>query len=216
MKPVVIMFDAGGTLVLQNPLLMGSKLGMDIDPQAAFDAHYLTMADFSSRKQQGESVTWDWWLEQYFHRLGHRDPSTAGPTIDRGYGMWSWAIPGVVEAIEHITAMGVRVSVISNSDGSVAKSLRDAGFDGRFEDVVDSQLVGFSKPDPRIFELACQRLGVDPDSVWYVGDSMHHDVGGAKNAGLAGAWLVDPLGLYPEHPQRLSSVADLPALLIEN
>jgi putative hydrolase of the HAD superfamily len=216
MRPAVIMFDAGGTLVLQNPVLMGAKLGMQIDPDAAFQAHYLTMAEFSARKERGEAVTWDWWLERYFHRLGHGDPSAAGEAIERGYGLWSWAIPGVVEAIERIVAMGVRVSVISNSDGSVAASLRDAGFDGRFEDVIDSGLVGYSKPDRRIFDLACRRLGADPGTAWYVGDSMHHDVGGATSAGLAGAWLVDPLGLYPDHSHRLSSVAELPDLLPEN
>jgi HAD superfamily hydrolase (TIGR01509 family) len=216
MRPNVIMFDAGGTLVLQNPVLMGSKLGTEIDPDAAFHAHYLTMAEFSERKDRGEAVTWDWWLEQYFHRLGHGDPATAGAVIDRGYGLWSWAIPGVVEAVERIVAMGIRVSVVSNSDGSVAASLRDAGFDERFEDVVDSQLVGFSKPDPRIFALACQRLDVDPGHAWYVGDSLHHDVGGATAAGLGAAWLVDPLGLYPDHPRRLPSVAHLPERLSGN
>ncbi len=207
------MFDAGGTLVLQNPLLMGAKLGVEIDPDKAFRAHYLTMAEFAERKQRAEAVTWDWWLEQYFHRLGYRDPAGAGPAIDLGYGLWSWPIPGVVEAIERIDAMGIRVSVISNSDGSVAASLRDAGFDGRFEDIVDSQLVGCSKPDPRIFELACERLDVDPSLVWYVGDSLYHDVGGATAAGLAAGVLVDPLGLYPHQPYRLPSVAELPGFL---
>lgn len=213
MVPEVIMFDAGGTLVLQHPGLVGERLGMAIDPGDAFEAHYRTMFEFAAAKAASASVTWDWWLERYFERLGHPDPVSAGPAIDRGYMLWSWAIPDVIEAMNAIRGMGVRVSVVSNSDGSVAESLRLAGFDGVFEDVVDSEIVGVSKPDPLIFRIACDRLGVDPSSVWYVGDSMHHDVGGAVAAGLAGSWLVDPLCLYPDHAGRVRSVAELPEVI---
>ena len=55
---------------------------------------------------------------------------------------------------------------------------------------------GVSKPDPRIFAIALQRLGVPAASTWYVGDSPHHDLGGASAAGLAQIVLVDPLGLH--------------------
>jgi HAD superfamily hydrolase (TIGR01509 family) len=171
------------------------------------------MFEFAAAKSAGDAVTWDWWLERYFQRLGHPDPASAGPVIERGYMLWSWAIPGVIEAMGVIRDLGIRVSVVSNSDGSVADSLRLAGFDGAFEDVVDSAIVGASKPDPRIFRIACERLGVDPSVVWYVGDSMHHDVGGAAAAGLGGSWLVDPLGLYRDHPDRVRSVAELPRVI---
>jgi FMN phosphatase YigB (HAD superfamily) len=90
----------------------------------------------------------------------------------------------------------VRVAVVSNSDGTVAEELATAGFDGLFEAVVDSHLVGVSKPDPRIFAIALERLGVPAASTWYVGDSPHHDLRGASAAGLAQIILVDPLGLH--------------------
>lgn len=207
------MFDAGGTLVLQHPDLMAERLGMSIDAEAAFHAHYLTMADFARRRTAGEPITWDWWLEQYFLRLGHSAPAAAGGLIDRGFGLWSWALPGVLDAIRRLRAAGVRTSVVSNSDGSVADSLAAAGFDGCFEDIVDSAVVGCAKPDPRIFEIACERIGVLPGEVWYVGDSIFHDVGGAVAAGLGGAWLIDPLDLHTGHPHRIRSVAELPGLL---
>jgi putative hydrolase of the HAD superfamily len=214
-RPDAVLFDAGGTLVLQHPRRMGSILGLEIAEDAAFDAHYRTMAEFSRLRLGGGDTTWDWWLERYFERLGHPAPAEAGPAIDRGYGLWTWPIPGVVGALLRLRAEGLRVAVVSNSDGSVAASLAAAGFAGAFEFVLDSEVVGAKKPEPVIFALAVDRLGVDARRVWYVGDSEFHDVGGARAAGLAGTWLVDPLDLHPGHPHRIRSVTDLPALLLD-
>jgi putative hydrolase of the HAD superfamily len=211
--PRAILFDAGGTLVLQHPGQVGERLGMAIDPAAAFEAHYLTMAEFSELRAGGSSHGWDWWLERYFTRLGHPSPGEAGGVIDRGYLLWTWPIPGAVEAVRAIAGAGVRVAVVSNSDGSVEASLRLAGFDGLFEFVLDSAIVGVGKPDPRIFAAALDRLELEGSDVWCVGDSVFHDVGGAKGAGLGGAWLVDPLGLHSDLGERIESVADLPRLL---
>lgn len=69
--------------------------------------------------------------------------------------------PAVLRAVARIRARGVRVGVLSNSWGStpfdpyVAWDLR-----GRFDTVVVSDQVGLRKPEPAIFELAVERLGV--------------------------------------------------------
>lgn len=209
--PGAILFDAGGTLVLQDPEVMAERLGMPIDPDAAFQAHYLTMSEFSSHRISGAELTWDWWLEVYFGRLGHPEPRAAGPALQRGFGIWTWPIPGVVEAVGRLADSGVRVAVVSNSDGSVEESLTRAGYDGLFEFVIDSELVGVKKPDPAIFEIALEQLGMDRASVWYVGDSEYHDVGGARAAGLARGILVDPLRVG--RGDTVYSVSSLPGML---
>lgn len=212
-RPGAILFDAGGTVVLQHPERMSERLGIAIDSDVAFDAHYRTMAEFSRLKLSGDGATWDWWLERYFLLLGHPEPARAGEILDRGWGLWTWPIAGAVEAMERIRSSGVRIGVISNSDGSVRASLEEAGFGGAFEFVIDSHEVGVKKPDPAIFIHALECLDLDPGEVWYVGDSEYHDVGGARAAGLAGTWLVDPLGLHRAVPQRIASVAELPGVL---
>lgn len=209
--PKAILFDAGGTLVLQDPGVLAERLGIPIDPDAAFEAHYLTMSEFSSHRMSGAELTWDWWLEVYFGRLGHPEPAAAGPAIQRGYGIWTWPIPGVIDAVRRLASGGVRVAVVSNSDGSVEESLRQAGFDGMFEFVIDSALVGVKKPDPGIFEIALERLGLDRSMVWYVGDSEFHDIEGARAAGLARGVLVDPLKVG--RGDGVFSVAALPGIL---
>jgi putative hydrolase of the HAD superfamily len=57
--------------------------------------------------------------------------------------------------------------------------------------VVDSNVVGISKPDPRIFALGLQAAGTAPEETVHVGDSYFVDVIGARQAGL-GAVLFDP------------------------
>ena len=83
------------------------------------------------------------------------------------------------------------------------------------ECVVDSGVVGVTKPDPRIFRLALDAMGVAPDDAWYVGDTPGIDVVGARRAGLHPV-LVDPLGLHHEAGyERVASLADLATLLAD-
>jgi putative hydrolase of the HAD superfamily len=208
-RPAAILFDAGGTLILQDPVEMGTRLGLLIDPERAHRAHYHAMADYSDLRLAGEDVDWDWWLERYFTLLGVADPHLAGEQTQRGYALWNHPLDGVADAVERLGNEGVRVAVVSNSDGSVRESLGRAGLIDLFEFVIDSHEVGVSKPDPGIFLAALERMGLDPEDAWYIGDSVFHDVNGARAAGLADAILVDPYGLGPSDVTRVGSVAEL-------
>ena len=89
-----VLFDAGGTLVLQHPGLMGEVLGVELEPHACFEAHYLAMDAYSRLWSGGERrYGWEWWLEHYFTTLGVPSPAEAGPRIRFGHGMWSLPLP---------------------------------------------------------------------------------------------------------------------------
>jgi putative hydrolase of the HAD superfamily len=207
--PTAILFDAGGTLVLQDPGALGRRLGWAVDPDAAFEAHYRAMAEYSERMLAGTDTPWAWWVERYLDLAGHPDPRAGAGRIDGGFGLWHLPIPAVAEKIAGLRGAGIRVAVVSNSDGSVAGSLETAGLAHLFETIVDSALVGVHKPDPAIFHLALDHLGLEAETVWYVGDSAYHDLGGAGAAGLSRAVLIDPLDLHPGIADRVRSVADL-------
>ena len=61
--------------------------------------------------------------------------------------------------------------------------------------IVDSTVVGVSKPDPRIFDIALDAMGVAPEDAWYAGDTPAFDVVGARAAGLR-PFLVDPFQMH--------------------
>ena len=105
--------------------------------------------------------------------------------------LWRSVMPGVREALAHMRDLGLRLVVVSNSDGTVARSLEEAGLLACMAAVVDSALAGFEKPDPRIFEAALERSGADRARTIHVGDLYHADVLGARGAGLP-AVLLDP------------------------
>lgn len=212
-EPEVILFDAGGTLVLQSAAAISEQLGFPIDPDQAFEAHYRSMHAYARRRMTGVDDGWAWWQQHYFTSLGVPDPDIAGERINNGFGLWYHPIAGTIQAVAKLSEAGIRTAVLSNSDGSVTESLSRAGFDGLFEMVLDSHDLGVSKPDPAIFRLALERMSVAPSRTWYVGDSIFHDVGGATTAGLARAILIDPLDLHDHYHDRVRSVADLPDLL---
>lgn len=109
--------------------------------------------------------------------------------------LWNRPLPGMAAAVDTLRERGYRVAVISNSDGRAPALLARLGLADKFEFVVDSHDVGVEKPSPRIFQIACERLGLAPERCAYVGDVMAFDVEGARGAGLVPV-LFDAYGSY--------------------
>jgi HAD superfamily hydrolase (TIGR01509 family) len=105
--------------------------------------------------------------------------------------LWRSVMPGVADALARLQAQGLRLVVVSNSDGTVEQSLADAGLRQYMAHVVDSALAGFEKPDPRIFLHALAHSGATAERTLHVGDLYHADVLGARGAGVH-ALLLDP------------------------
>jgi HAD superfamily hydrolase (TIGR01549 family) len=110
--------------------------------------------------------------------------------------LWCSVPSDTREALRRLQAAGLRLGVVSNSEGRVHEALDAAGLRGFFDAVVDSGLVGIEKPDPRIFHIALEELGVRPEEAIYVGDLYDVDVLGARAAG------IDAVLLGPGDPER--------------
>ena len=106
-------------------------------------------------------------------------------------------LPGVPEALKKLRAAGLRLVVVSNADGTVEEGLTRGGLRPLLDAVVDSHVVGFEKPDPRIFTHALGLYGSDPARTLHVGDFYAADVAGARAAGVH-ALLLDPHGDWGE------------------
>ena len=82
------------------------------------------------------------------------------------------------------------LGLVSNFYGNLATVCDDLGIRPLFRVIVDSEQVGWRKPDPRIFRHALDELGVKPADATFVGDSLARDMAGARGIGMAHIWLV--------------------------
>ena len=217
-----ILFDAGGILVLPDPTVLGPLLayyGGDPAIDRHVRAHYRGMA-VKSAAGSGESF-WEEYDHAYAESVGvpeHDLPAAAkalGRT--RNAWIWRWPIEESVAALRALHEAGVAIGVVSNASGQIEEVLRRGGVcqvgDGDHVPVrviVDSHVVGISKPDPAIFEHALPFFdGIERSRIAYVGDSVTMDIGGARAAGLHPI-LLDP---YDDHPDadfdRIRSLAEL-------
>jgi putative hydrolase of the HAD superfamily len=118
--------------------------------------------------------------------------------------LWRHVPEAARAMLRELSDRGVPMTITSNSEGRVRELLEEVGIAHHFVAVLDSGLLGFSKPDPRIFRLAAEALGLPIEAVVHVGDSEAADVVGAKNAG---ALAVRFDGFLPS-ARALPTVAD--------
>jgi putative hydrolase of the HAD superfamily len=80
--------------------------------------------------------------------------------------------------------------VVTNGQAELQDGrIRRTGLDRYIADWVISEQAGVSKPNPRIFALAAQRVRMRLGGAWVVGDSPEADIGGAAAMGLPSVWL---------------------------
>ena len=97
------------------------------------------------------------------------------------------AYPEVPAVLARLRAGGARLAVVSNWDVSLHDVLERTGLRALVDAVVISAELGVAKPDPAIFRAALERLaGARAAEAIHVGDSVEHDVAGARAAGAGG------------------------------
>ena len=97
--------------------------------------------------------------------------------------LWRKPIAEMVELARELGARGVKVAVVSNSEGGLAGLFAEIGLAPLFLTIVDSGRVGIDKPDPRIFAHALGLVGGRASEAVHIGDSWSADVLGATAAG---------------------------------
>lgn len=84
----------------------------------------------------------------------------------------------------------VKVAIITNglTERQTAKMIH-TNLISCFDLILISEEVGFSKPDRRIFELALNKLNVQPEETLFVGDDLEKDIGGCQSVSIKGIWF---------------------------
>lgn len=116
-----------------------------------------------------------------------------------------WIDRDALEALGRIARSGARLGIISNWDLRLRTLYGRFALDRMFPVLICSAEVGFSKPDPAIFQLACECAGVRPGEAVHIGDDAEADVAGAAGAGMVGLPYDEDLGWnhIAEQIQRL-------------
>ncbi|HZJ44811.1 MAG TPA: HAD-IA family hydrolase [Pyrinomonadaceae bacterium] len=204
-----VIFDVGGTLVHPDWQRLGkiveAETGLLFTPKQMHEAFYAMLqtanaelvAEVNSKRRSGAY----WTLLETFRLLGIDEGACISIRrhLNRSHQerhLWCQADSEAASVLFRLKSEGLRLAVISNTeDGRVNESLALADLASHFEFLIDSYLVGLSKPDAAIFQLALDRLGLDPREAAYVGDSYGYDVIGAQRAGLRPIFL-DRAGAY--------------------
>lgn len=123
-----------------------------------------------------------------------------GPRLtarDTEQRLWTRIVPGTREALQALREAGLRLTAVCNASGAAEQKLTEQGLRPFLDAVVDSHVVGFKKPDPRIFHHALTVSQAEPERTIHVGDLYNVDVVGACAAGLH-AILIDPFDDWPK------------------
>ncbi|OIJ68573.1 HAD family hydrolase [Streptomyces mangrovisoli] len=135
------------------------------------------------------------------------DPALHDALYERHMTPGAWTpYPDTADVLRGLRDRGIGVGVVSNIGWDLRPVFRAHGLDPYVDAYVLSYEHGVQKPDPRLFEIACERLGADPVKVLMVGDNRQAD-GGAAALGC-GVHFVDHLPAA-ERPDALRPVLDL-------
>ncbi|CAM4426541.1 HAD family hydrolase [Deinococcus marmoris] len=195
-----VLFDLDGTLHDRNATaqhwLEGHVQRFDLPPTYA--ARFLELDDF-----------------------GYRPKSEVMPLLVREFGLAYPAqallddfsahfmaapvpMPHAHAVLAQLRERGLRIGVVTNGWPEVQTAcLEGCGLMALVDDVVISKVVGLSKPDPAIYRLALQRLGVTAANTLFVGDSPRNDIIGPQAVGLRTAFLPTGHALSGEKPDAV-------------
>jgi 2-haloalkanoic acid dehalogenase type II len=150
-----------------------------------------------------------------FERLNIRPHPIA---VEKLVGLWNknkllaTLYPDTLEVLQTLKDKGYKLGLLSNTDNfSVDFVLDKFKLRDMFDVVVLSYDVGLLKNNPKMFEMALEKLDIKPADAIMVGDSLETDIPGAKAAGVE-AILVDRRGMREYQPKVAALKEILPLI----
>ena len=107
-------------------------------------------------------------------------------------------VPGAVETLTALRERGLKTGLITVCSEDVALLWPETDFHGLFDVEVFSATCGLRKPDPRIYRLALDELGVEAEKAMFVGDGANDELVGAKRVGMTAVGVESPGGELPD------------------
>ena len=201
-----VIFDLWDTLALW-PSEAFEEVKRALAPHISDDVWNTTY----DRRQRGP-------LDAYFRSLGLGDAAVDECLRLRSDFTRNALVPraGAIETLEELKRRGFKRGLISVCSSDVEEAWDETAFASHLDDFVLSCAVGLSKPDPRIYQLACERLEVEPDECMFVGDGANDELAGARRVGMHSVCVLPPgrdEPLWPEARGWEPTISSLPEVL---
>ncbi|MCW5874993.1 MAG: HAD family hydrolase [Anaerolineales bacterium] len=172
--------------------------GFDLDgPTFLLEFRARLNAYYAQREAEFIEHTTAHVLKTLLADLGHSDVAleTLRPALRALYAASQahWLLEeDTLSTLQALRAAGYTLGILSNAgdDDDVQTLVDKAEIRPYFELVLSSAACGVRKPNPRIFEIALERMGLQASETAMVGDTLGADILGAKNAGLYSIWLT--------------------------
>lgn len=220
-----VTFDFGQTLAELDPLLLAARVAerrVAVEPARLEQATGAAWEAYAGAKSQGRVARGAW--TAFMSALlvgGGVAPAPASelsewlfdeqPTLN----LWRRPVPGMIDLARELAAGGVPVGILSNSEGRLRALVAELGWSETFGVVADSGVLGFEKPDRRIFEWTARELGVPVNGLIHVGDVWEADVEGALAVGATALWLGGDDRALPRRVVRVRDAAATRAALVD-
>jgi len=216
-RPVrAITFDVGGTLIKPWPSVghvyaeMATRFGVRSIAPASLTQNFIRAWKARSRFDYAKESWFAIVRETFGEHAAQLPPDFYPAVFDRFVDADTWRIyDDVLPTLEALTARGMKLGIISNWDARLRPLLANLSLDQHFSSIVISCEVGATKPEARLFSRAAEELGVAPDELLHVGDSVEMDVRGAERFGATGRQIFRGRALT--EAWQIKSLRDLSA-----
>lgn len=219
-----VSLDVGGVLVVPDHEVLDGALteaGLTFERSRFGVGHYLAMAAVDVAASDHEDFT-DYiagFIAAVEVPVHDRDVAHEVLGAVLSTPAWCQPVPGSRDGVLALVEAGVRLAVTSNSDGTIAEHLVrhewvqvGEGAGVVVEVITDSGVLGVGKPDPAMYASTVGGLGLPPERILHIGDSVHYDVDGAVASGLQSVHM-DPFNVCSSsdhaHVRTLAEVLTL-------
>jgi putative hydrolase of the HAD superfamily len=221
-----VFFDVDFTLIHPGPTFQGegyrnfcAAYGIEVDANAFDQAVAAASSLLDARGGIYDPAIFILYTRRIIEEMGG-----SGPHLDEAardiYDEWAGChhfslyedVPGVLRQIH---AAGMKIGLISNTQRCLASFEKHFELEGLFSVTLSSADHGYMKPHPSIFQAALQQIGAVAEEAVMVGDSLPHDIEGARRLGMRGI-LVSRSGRAagcPSDVPVIRTLRELPPLL---
>jgi putative hydrolase of the HAD superfamily len=216
-----IVFDVDFTIARPGPDLgpdgyrrLGERYGLSLDPTRYDEARAAAVSELKRHPElDHDEEIWVLFTERIIRGMGGEGDTYAAAVEMEGAWVHSEHFElydDVPPVLDDLRRRGLRLGLLSNSSRDLDEFVAHHRL--TVDAVLTSSTHGKTKPHETIFRRMLELLGVAPEEAVMVGDQLEDDIDGAHAIGMR-AVLVDREGRYPDQPDRLDDLRELPAAL---